>query len=66
MELNSSSVHIGSVLIDGNGSNLNDPSETIIVIRAPYLSPAKERLVESALLPVVVNMIKSFESTKEK
>lgn len=61
MELNHTSIHVGCITFSGNGSNLSDPSETLLAVRLPCLSPREEESIKSAILPVVVEMIKQFE-----
>lgn len=57
MELNSSSIHVGEATFSGDGSNLNDPSVTIIVIRLPYLTSRAVRILMDVLKYVVIALV---------
>ncbi len=61
MELNHSSIHVGCQTFCGDGSNLSDPSETILIVRMPHLCPRDERVIQAVVLPVIVEMVKQFE-----
>ncbi len=61
MELNHTSIHIGCQTFCGDGSNLSDPSETILLVRLPHLTPREENVIEAAILPAIIEIVKQFE-----
>ena len=61
MILNSTSIHIGCKSFCGSGSNLSDPSETVLIGRLPYLCPRDEAILVKTITPIVTTLIEQFE-----
>ena len=58
---NKPSVYVSSASFPGTPSCLDDPSETILVIRMPYLTPRAERLIKAAVEPIVKVIVEILE-----
>jgi len=65
MEIDYKGIHTGCVTFCGKASNMSDPSETILVIRLPHLTPREEKTVIDIVQPIITNIIKLLKKVKE-